>query len=369
MQVTLLDYMGSDLSVCKAARVSFNKEPENYTEEQNSKLIRYLAKHKHWTPFAHTGISLRVTAPLPIRTQCFKHKVGLVENECYSAETEVLTTSGFIHWNQVNEDTLLAVPNMETGQVNYEKPLSIIKKNYEGNMISLFGSGLAMQVTPKHEVFVWDKEKEEYCKYTAEYLFDNYRKSGYFIVTVHPFSTIEVSIISKTLRARIEQVSSTPYKGMVYCAETSTGLLITRKEGSITIGGNCSRRYIKDTPEIFMPEFRLKAESVKQGSSDEIHPMNQQMQSLYDKVTQEAVQAYEVMLDQGIAPEQARFVLPQGMETTWVWTGNLYSFFNFYRKRTDSHAQKEIRDLALMVGNICSELFPNSWRALNDYCR
>lgn len=83
MKAQLIDFMGDDSSVVKAARVSFagDHEVSGRTKEQDEKLIMYLAKHGHWTPFAHTQITLRMTAPIPIRTQCFKHKFGFVENE------------------------------------------------------------------------------------------------------------------------------------------------------------------------------------------------------------------------------------------------------------------------------------------------
>ena len=82
MKAVLIDHMGNDQSIVNAARVSFaNAGDEGRTEEQNQKLLTYLAKHGHWTPFAHTAITLRMTAPVPIRTQCFKHKFGFVENE------------------------------------------------------------------------------------------------------------------------------------------------------------------------------------------------------------------------------------------------------------------------------------------------
>lgn len=82
MRVEYIDHMGDDSSVIKAARVSFaNQGDEGRTEKQNSGLINYLARHGHWTPFAHTSLTLRMTAPIPIRTQCFKHKFGFVENE------------------------------------------------------------------------------------------------------------------------------------------------------------------------------------------------------------------------------------------------------------------------------------------------
>ena len=77
-------HMGDDLTVVNAARVSFNKQSAlegTMLSEKDKKLIAYLAKHKHWTPFAHPQITLRIKAPIFIRTQLFKHKVGFVENE------------------------------------------------------------------------------------------------------------------------------------------------------------------------------------------------------------------------------------------------------------------------------------------------
>lgn len=71
MKVEYIDHMGEDMSVVNAARVSFANELDSErTDEQNEKLINYLAKHNHWTPFSHTSITLRMTAPVPIRTQC-----------------------------------------------------------------------------------------------------------------------------------------------------------------------------------------------------------------------------------------------------------------------------------------------------------
>jgi len=78
--VEYVGHMGDDLSVVNAARVSFDKVSEVMADD-DVRLITYLAKHNHWTPFAHTAISLRMSAPVPVRTQCFKHKAGLTENE------------------------------------------------------------------------------------------------------------------------------------------------------------------------------------------------------------------------------------------------------------------------------------------------
>lgn len=208
-QVDLIDHMGTDLSVVNAARVSFAKEHQEFDEISDTKLINYLANHSHWTPFSHTAITLRVKAPVPIRTQCFKHKIGLSENEE-------------------------------------------------------------------------------------------------------------------------------------------------------------SRRYITIEPEIYIPEFRTKPKgNIKQDSGD-IHPDNDYWQGYYKTMCGTAIDTYNKLLEAGIAPEQARFILPQGTMVNWIWTGNLYSFANFYLKRSDSHAQKEIQDIANQVASIIEPLFPVSWNALTN---
>lgn len=80
MRVDLVDHMGSDLTVVNAARVSFDKHKDVF-DEDDIKLINYLAKHNHWTPFAHPQVSFRVHVPFFVARQLFKHKVGGVENE------------------------------------------------------------------------------------------------------------------------------------------------------------------------------------------------------------------------------------------------------------------------------------------------
>lgn len=73
---------------------------------------------------------------------------------------------------------------------------------------------------------------------------------------------------------------------------------------------------------------------------------------------------YEELIERGVAPEQARFVLPQGVMTEWVWSGSLMAWARFYNQRTDAHAQKEIQELAQKAGEIIKPLFPVAWEAL-----
>jgi len=97
--VWLIDWMGTDDSVVNAARVSFDKESSSYTKEQNDRLIVYLAKHGHWSPFAHTSLSFRIKAPIFVARQLAKHQVGLAWNEVsrryVNTNIEMWTPEGF----------------------------------------------------------------------------------------------------------------------------------------------------------------------------------------------------------------------------------------------------------------------------------
>ena len=231
--VELMDHMGTDLTVCNAARVSFNKESSwgldfdaierlkscpyknedvRLLRKEDEKLIRYLAKHNHWTPFAHPQITLRVKAPVSIRTQFFKHKQGFVENEI-------------------------------------------------------------------------------------------------------------------------------------------------------------SRRYVSYEPEFYSPTWRGKpTDGAKQGSDDFI--TEESKTNLFDAIYREsyetALHVYNTLIEKGIAPEQARFVLPQGMYTEWYWTGSLAAFARFYKQRMDDHAQWEIREYSIAIGKIIEPYFPVSWKHLTN---
>ena len=97
-EVEYIQHMGSDLTVVNAARVSFEKESEaedwEYLDlgqasgdfvavlnEKDQKLIKYLAKHNHWTPFGHCQVTFRIKAPIFVARQLGKHQVGMVWNE------------------------------------------------------------------------------------------------------------------------------------------------------------------------------------------------------------------------------------------------------------------------------------------------
>lgn len=80
MKVELLDILGSDVDVCNAARVSYGKLSDKFSDEQNSKLINFLAKHGHWSPFSHCILKFRIQCPIYVERQLFKHQSGVTVN-------------------------------------------------------------------------------------------------------------------------------------------------------------------------------------------------------------------------------------------------------------------------------------------------
>lgn len=126
-----------------------------------------------------------------------------------------------------------------------------------------------------------------------------------------------------------------------------------------------SRRYVDSRPELFVPEFRSRAQNVKQGSGDR-HPQAGIVSTFYQSMANTAIKFYEELIEDGVCPEQARFILPQGVMTEMIVTANVFAWSRFYVQRTDPHAQKEIGDLAREVGKIIQPLFPVSWEALTQ---
>lgn len=221
IKVTYIDHMGSDLSVVNAARVSFGKKSQwegrvggfSVLSERDEKLIKYLAKHKHMSPFGHSFLSFHVKAPIFVARQLVKHK--------------------FLRWNEV------------------------------------------------------------------------------------------------------------------------------------------SRRYVDDEPEFYGPEvWRGRSADKKQGSDVDVsvdvswYDRDDGYNSWPEDSQFIALEAYQKMLDLGVAPEQARMVLPQSTMTEWYWSGSLDAFADMCNLRLKQDTQYESRLVAQAIDNIASQHFPVSWEAL-----
>jgi thymidylate synthase (FAD) len=128
-----------------------------------------------------------------------------------------------------------------------------------------------------------------------------------------------------------------------------------------------SRRYVDDEPEFFLPEaWRGKPVNAKQGSTgilDDAQPEMVISQTVGWSMTA-ALNTYKDLLAGGVAPEQARMVLPLNTMTEWLWSGSLMAFARVCNQRLDPHAQQECQEVAKMIYNLVPKEFEHSWSAL-----
>lgn len=173
----------------------------------------------------------------------------------------------------------------------------------------------------------------------------------------------------------------TPFSHPMITLRMKTPIFVARQLFKHKVGmteNEVSRRYVDDTPEFYYPDkWRGRPSGgAKQGSSSEevstmlFHGIEEcwvgEVGSFYANFIESAERLYNNMIEAGVAPEQARMVLPQSMYTEWYWTGSLASYARICKLRLDPHAQSETREVAQMISDIIQPLFPVSWKALCD---
>lgn len=159
----------------------------------------------------------------------------------------------------------------------------------------------------------------------------------------------------------------TPFSHVIISIRETVPIFVARQRFKHTVGfsyNEVSRRYVDDKPEFFYPEFwRGKPKNAKQGSSEEvIHWSGKNIN--YNDLMDLCLSEYQHAIESGVAPEQARMVLPQSMYTSYYVTGSLAAWARAYNLRSDSHAQLEIQELAQQWNDIIQPLCPASWTAL-----
>jgi len=125
-----------------------------------------------------------------------------------------------------------------------------------------------------------------------------------------------------------------------------------------------SRRYVDDPPEFYNPKvWRGKPKNSKQGSDGEVEDQNS-AKLILEQTNLLAYKNYNTMIAAGVAPEQARMILPQTMMTEWYWSGSLQAFARVCKQRLDDHTQEETQVIAGLIQERAAALFPVSWDAL-----
>lgn len=125
-----------------------------------------------------------------------------------------------------------------------------------------------------------------------------------------------------------------------------------------------SRRYVDDPPEFYNPTvWRGRPKNSKQGSDGEVDDQNT-AKLILEQTNLLAFKNYTRLIKQGVAPEQARMILPQTMMTEWWWSGSLQAFARVCNQRLDHHSQEETQEIARMIQEQAMSQFPVSWLAL-----
>jgi thymidylate synthase (FAD) len=125
-----------------------------------------------------------------------------------------------------------------------------------------------------------------------------------------------------------------------------------------------SRRYVDYKPELFEPKsWRGRPQNSKQGSDGEVE-LDLNDKHRLKTTMEQCLIIYDSFINMGIAPEQARMVLPQSMMTEWYWSGTLYAFARVCKLRCAKDTQEETRDVADQINKLCAEHFPISWKYL-----
>ena len=120
-----------------------------------------------------------------------------------------------------------------------------------------------------------------------------------------------------------------------------------------------SRRYVDSEPEFYVPDvWRGRSKDKKQGSDGVVQNVNDDQYTVY------SLDLYDSLLQQGVAPEMARMVLPQSMYTEWYWSGSMDAFANMCLLRLKEDTQYETRLVAQQIDKVMGELYPVSWKAL-----
>lgn len=178
IEVTLIDHMGSDLSVVNAARVSFHKTSEwEYTDysddagtipvlankflsKQDKRLIEYLAKHKHFSPFNHAFMTFRIKAPIFVARQLVKHKFmpwNEVSRRYVDEEPEFYWPNKWRakadNVKQGSSSTeFISIINRSTKdgkEQNWNSPVDFVTTRYCEHAVSIYSDMLSSGVSPE----------------------------------------------------------------------------------------------------------------------------------------------------------------------------------------------------------------------------
>lgn len=169
---------------------------------------------------------------------------------------------------------------------------------------------------------------------------------------------------------------TSPFRHTAISLRCKAPVFLARQLGKHQVGmswNEVSRRYVDVDIEFYVPDsWRSRpVDGIKQGSGGEINSWSSpfEFDSVNDDVKsimEDIKILYHSMIEQNVAPEMARMILPQSMMVSWVWTGSLQAFYHVWRLRSGEGAQVEAKEFAQLLDDVISPLFPHSWSALKN---
>lgn len=185
----------------------------------------------------------------------------------------------------------------------------------------------------------------------------------------------------KLIKFLIRENHTSPFRHAAITFEIYAPLMVARQWWKYAVASShvddqngwneSSRRYITENEEFYIPmpgEWRSAPENSKQGSGE---PVNVEIGAKYYKslldITEKSMELYKDALSDGVAPEQARLLLPAySMYVRWRWTVSLQGVITFLNQRLPHDAQSEIREYAEAVEEIIKEVFPVTYETIKE---
>lgn len=215
-------------------------------------------------------------------------------------------------------------------------------------------------MSPHHEVQVLDWAGSDYTVVAAARV---YPSSKFLESRAAPIAQKDIDLIN--YMARHEHF--TPFTHCVASFYIKAPFYVRAQLFKHQVGLSAneeSRRYRSAPPDIdIINEWRAASHTRKQGSSEAMRISDELEQGIY-QYYREAILLYNGLIGEGVAPEQARSVLPLSTMTSWWWTGSLAAYARIYKLRTSEDAQLETKNVVLDIGRDLEYIFPHSWKAL-----
>jgi thymidylate synthase (FAD) len=323
----------NDETVVDAARVSFAKRSEMFTNEKNISLLKHLHKNGHWSPYGHA----REAFVLSLSND---EAVFFFENA---------KLAGF-SWIRDDDAVIGAALSART---LYFAPGNPAKWVFNGSLWAW------------HENIKW--LPLYFAKEIATELWKKYPEAGKILFDER---LIYFDPIVPSFAGHVEYMpDSAKYAKVLYASlRIRAPIWVARqlvKHQVHLCWNEESRRYITDEPTFYLPELRKKAENVKQGSLDEEIGNADWYKEVIQKHHANSNQLYRDLLDEGAAPEVARGVLPLNVETNWIWTGSLSAWDRVCRERLPAGAQKETRLVVEQIDQQLEQLY-SCWKEIRQ---